>query len=112
MSELPTIDEEILEEVKEDLEEEFQDYLQCFFDEADGWMKSIDDAVNGADAHTLYETAHALKSSSGYLGASALQESATQLEATGRSGSTDVGELSTMAKIQLTELRVALAHYL
>ncbi|MCH9670762.1 MAG: Hpt domain-containing protein [Gammaproteobacteria bacterium] len=111
MGEERVLDFEILEEVMEDLEEEFTDYLDCFFSEAEVWVKRIQTAIDSADASSLYETAHALKSSSGYLGALALQESATLLEAEGRSGSTNAAALSQRAIDQLIALKAALASY-
>lgn len=82
------LDHEILDEIREDMEEEFPEFVQAFLDEAGEWIQTMTTAISADDSGSLYEIAHALKSSSGYVGATTLQNIAERLESLGRRGST------------------------
>lgn len=102
------IDGEIIAEVKEDLEEDFEDFLEQFFNDADEWVRELRTGVEAGDADLVYQRAHTLKSSCGYLGAIYLQETARQLEARGREGDVSGCEnLALDAKEQLLAVRTA-----
>ena len=107
------IDTEILDEVREDLEEDFDDFVEQFFDDAQTWVTEIRQAVDVGDAETVYQRAHTLKSSCGYLGASDLAETARVLEEMGRAGSVTAADgLASKVGDELDRVRNAIAQIL
>ncbi|MBS0300335.1 MAG: response regulator [Proteobacteria bacterium] len=60
--------------------------LQAFLDSAETNVRQLEQAILNSDADGLRQTAHALKSSSGNIGAESLSAIFKQLEADGRSG--------------------------
>ncbi len=93
------VDSAILEEVREDMEDEFPEFVQVFLDDATGWLLELEQAASAGDAGTLYGTAHAMKSSSGYVGAVGLQALAEKIETLGRNGTSD-GAIELVAQLR------------
>jgi two-component system sensor histidine kinase/response regulator len=60
--------------------------LQAFLESAESNIRQLEQAILNCDADSLRQTAHALKSSSGNIGAEDLSAIFKQLEADGRSG--------------------------
>ena len=83
------LDDELLDELREDMEDEFGEVIEAFLDEIPAWLETMKEALSGGDAERLFQTAHALKSSSGYMGAPVMQQLAAQLERMGREGKID-----------------------
>ncbi|GAF90523.1 unnamed protein product, partial [marine sediment metagenome] len=82
-----------LEEIRELQAEAGNDLLVrvigAYFDSAPGLVEAVANAVEKGDATALADAAHPLKSSSASLGALRLSELCKELEAIGRTGSTD-----------------------
>ena len=83
------LDDELIEELREDMEDEFGEVIESFLDEVPGWLAKLTQALADSNAEQLFQTAHSLKSSSGYMGAPAMQQLAAQLERMGREGSVE-----------------------
>ena len=88
-SERGVLDDEVLEELREDMEDEFGEVIEAFLDEVPGWLAKLTQALADSNAGHLFKTTHSLKSSSGYMGAPAMQQLAAQLERMGREGSVE-----------------------
>ena len=88
-SERGVLDDELLEELREDMEDEFGEVVEAFLDEVPAWIETMNQAIAESNAEQLFQTAHSLKSSSGYMGAPAMQQLAAQLERMGREGSVE-----------------------
>ena len=88
-SERGVLDDEVLEELREDMEDEFGEVVEAFLDEVPAWIETMNQAIAESNAEELFQTAHSLKSSSGYMGAPAMQQLAAQLERMGREGSVE-----------------------
>lgn len=95
-----TLDDEVLAELREDMEEEFGEVIDAFLEEVPDWLNSMRTAVVGRDAETLFQTAHALKSSSGYMGAPVMQSLAGDLERRGRQGEVDDDCADLLARLE------------
>jgi HPt (histidine-containing phosphotransfer) domain-containing protein len=80
------LDQDIIEELREDMEDEFFELIEAFLDETPTWLASLDAAVRNTDAEQIFQAAHTLKSSSGYMGATVMQSLAAKLESCGRDG--------------------------
>ena len=83
------LDDELIEELREDMEDEFGEVIESFLDEVPGWLAKLTQALADSNAEQLFQTAHSLKSSSGYMGAPVMQQLAAQLERMGRGGSVE-----------------------
>ena len=77
--------EELLEEVEDDLEMLGQ-MFQIFEGDAEGRVARLRAAIEGGDANTVMEEAHALKGGVGNFFAMPVFETAYKLEAMGQSG--------------------------
>ena len=62
------------------------DLIRSFFESSEGLIEDLRNAVEADDATAVSETAHALKSSSGNVGARAVSKLASELEALGKTG--------------------------
>ena len=62
------LDDELIEELREDMEDEFGEVIESFLDEVPGWLAKLTQALADSNAEQLFQTAHSLKSSSGYMG--------------------------------------------
>lgn len=60
--------------------------LQAFLESAESNIRQLEQAILNCDADSLRQSAHALKSSAGNIGAEDLSAILKQLEADGRSG--------------------------
>lgn len=57
-----------------------------FLEEMHSWLERLQVAVAEQNAPAVWQAAHALKGSAGYLGATALQKHAAQLESAAKAG--------------------------
>jgi HPt (histidine-containing phosphotransfer) domain-containing protein len=62
------------------------DLIRSFFESSEGLIEDLRNAVEADDATAVSEAAHALKSSSGNVGARGVSKLASELEALGRTG--------------------------
>ena len=83
------IDTSVISEVKQDMEEEYPDFIACYLDHAAGFMQFCGAAIAATDSDALHFQAHALKSSSAYVGAKELTALAAIMEKLGADGNTD-----------------------
>ncbi|MEM7408309.1 MAG: Hpt domain-containing protein [Pseudomonadota bacterium] len=83
------IDPSVIAEVREDMEEDFEDFVTCYLDDAERFVRLCGAAIAVADSAQLQFQAHALKSSSAYVGANELAALAAGLEQLGAGGSVD-----------------------
>lgn len=83
------IDPSVIAEVREDMEEDFEDFVTCYLDDAEQFVRLCGDAIAGSDSSQLQFQAHALKSSSAYVGANELASLAAGMEKLGAEGSVD-----------------------
>lgn len=81
---MSSINFQTLNERKEELDEFFAELVQTYLDDAKTLIDDVLKAVGAADAAALSESAHALKSSSGYMGADKVVELSASLETMGR----------------------------
>lgn len=82
----PLINSANLDELLTLLGEEFRDIVLLFVDQLEGELAGLRAAQAAQDWPGLYRRAHALKGSSGNMGATALSESAARLERAAREG--------------------------
>jgi len=83
---MSAINHETLNERKEELEEFFGELIDTYLTDARSLIERVMAAVESDDASELHEAAHAIKSSSGFMGADKVVVLAAELEAAGRSG--------------------------
>jgi len=111
---MTAINAKILNERREELDEFFGELLQTYLSDAQELMAGVTKAVEAKDPAALRESAHALKSSSGYMGADRVVELAAELEERGRDNNVaDVDEMAAELALELekacTELKAELA---
>lgn len=87
----PTIDAQKLQAIKnlaepDDDDDFFKELLSIFFQRCPALLTELDAAVAGKDPVKLERAAHALKGTSGNLGAMMMMKLAEQLEVMGHSG--------------------------
>lgn len=87
----PTIDAQKLQAIKnlaepDDDDDFFKELLNIFFQRCPALLTELDAAVAGKDPVKLERAAHALKGTSGNLGAMMMMKLAEQLEVMGHSG--------------------------
>ena len=86
----PALDPEMIETLRSLQEEGEPDILaelaEMFFDDAALRLEELRDAIGGADAGRVRGAAHALKGSSGNMGATRVHEVCAELEGAGESG--------------------------
>ncbi|GAB1539209.1 hypothetical protein NUACC21_18740 [Scytonema sp. NUACC21] len=63
----------------------FAELLNCYLEDALILVKTLSTAAKNQDAHTLHQTAHKLKSSSAYVGATLMSQLSQELEAMAKS---------------------------
>lgn len=68
----PEFDDEALNELRDDLEDEFDTFVASFLSALQQGVDSMRREAANADYGAVSETAHGLKGTAGYLGASAL----------------------------------------
>jgi len=83
---MSAIDQNVIAERKEEMEDMYPDLVSTFVDDAVSTLAAIKKAVHYDSAEDLRQSAHALKSSSGYMGASRVVELAGRLEKAGLAG--------------------------
>lgn len=87
-SELPVIDESVLDEIREMSGEQshslIENIVELYLQKSPELIDDIHDGVRQGDADQLFRAAHALKSSSANIGAVRVSEAARQLEKLGR----------------------------
>ena len=77
-------DREALEELREDLEGDFDEFVASFLAALDEGVRSMRQRAAARDYTAVSETAHGLKGTAGYLGASALVAALAELERAAR----------------------------
>lgn len=77
--------------VGENAENILAEMIDCYLEDAPKLLRAIAQAVASYDAIALRQAAHTLKSSSATLGAKTLSHLCKELEATSRTGNTNVG---------------------
>ncbi len=93
------VDPDALDNLKDLLGDDYERFLDLVLAKTEDLMKTLQEAVDGADAGRLATAAHALKGSAGNLGAIRLFELAGHLEQKGSEGdSRDVARLLEQAK--------------
>jgi len=83
---MSAINLETLAERKEELDEFFDELIDTYLDDVRNLIQRVKTAVENDDATELREAAHAIKSSSGFMGAEKVVVLSAELEAAGRSG--------------------------
>jgi PAS domain S-box-containing protein len=86
--------------------------IDCYLTEALELLQAIDTAVSQQDAAALNRAAHAPKSSSAYLGATAVANCCTQLEADSRDGILASAATIRQLKREYERVQIALQHML
>ncbi len=104
----PIVDEAILDSYRP-LQEEGQpdvvtEFIDLFLEDLPGRLSRLRAAVNGGDVKEIRSAAHALKGSSGSVGAAALSGHCALLEANARTGSTE-GSSDLLARIEIEASR-------
>ncbi|MGB5395889.1 MAG: Hpt domain-containing protein [Gammaproteobacteria bacterium] len=85
----PAIDSDAYNAVKEAMGDIFVDLIQTFQDYVPGQINKLGEAIAQSDSEGVFNAAHAIKSSSGTIGALGLASSAEHIEQLGRTGSID-----------------------
>lgn len=80
INEFPILDQEALDEVREVLEARFGQILEFYFEDSDGYIEALRQAVAEDSAEKAVSPAHTLKSSSRQMGAFRVSEIARQIE--------------------------------
>lgn len=107
---LPVLAADKITEMQDVMEEEFQELMELFLSDAQTQLTQIETAYAAGDAETLARTAHALKSSSGYVGAAQMAELARSLDEQGRQGLAAInGELIRQLRLVTQQTEVAVA---
>jgi signal transduction histidine kinase/DNA-binding response OmpR family regulator len=83
------LDRTVLTELRNNLREAFSQVIEVFLEDMPSYQSALKTAISEGDARRLTEVAHTLKGSSKTLGANHLVAVSKQLEAVGRSGSTE-----------------------
>lgn len=83
---MQTINTSVLNERREELDEFFPELLETYLTDTVGLVQRIVDAIDTNDSKELREGAHALKSSSGYMGAEKVVDLSAKIEARARNG--------------------------
>lgn len=83
---MSAIDPIVIAERIEEMEEAFPELVTTFIEDAQSSLVAIRQAVDSDQADELRQHAHALKSSSGYMGASKIVALASALELAARNG--------------------------
>jgi diguanylate cyclase (GGDEF)-like protein len=83
------LDRTVLTELRTNLREAFSQVIEVFLEDMPSYQSALKTAISEGDARRLTEVAHTLKGSSKTLGANRLVAVSKQLEALGRSGSTE-----------------------
>ena len=79
----PTLDEEVIGDLRDLMEDEFGDLIQNFIDDTDIRISQISEAIDKTNTDDMKKAAHALKSSSGNIGAMKLSRFAEEIERLG-----------------------------
>jgi len=105
----PAVDKAVLVELREIMEDAFAELIQTYLRDTPTRLVAIRDAIGQSDADALRAAAHTMKSSSANLGAMPLSALAKELEALGRSGTTEgAAELFRQAAAEFTRVKQAL----
>ncbi|RCX32726.1 signal transduction histidine kinase [Thioalbus denitrificans] len=105
----PAVDKAVLVELREIMEDAFAELIQTYLRDTPTRLVAIRDAIDKTDADALRAAAHTMKSSSANLGAMPLSALAKELEALGRSGTTEgAAELFRSAAAEYTRVKQAL----
>jgi CheY-like chemotaxis protein/signal transduction histidine kinase/HPt (histidine-containing phosphotransfer) domain-containing protein len=105
----PSVDKAVLVELREIMEDAFAELIQTYLRDTPTRLVAIRDAIDKTDADALRDAAHTMKSSSANLGAMPLSALAKELEALGRSGTTEgAAELFRSAAAEYTRVKQAL----
>lgn len=84
---MSVIDPTVISERKEEMEEAFGELVETFIEDAQSALVAIEQAVDADSALDLRQHTHALKSSSGYMGADKVVSLAAQMESAAVNGS-------------------------
>ena len=79
----PTLDEEVIEDLRDFMEDEFGDLIQKFIEDTNIRISQISEAIDKTNTDEMKKAAHALKSSSGNIGAIKLSCFAEEFERLG-----------------------------
>ncbi len=108
-SRLPVLDEEVLNELRDNIGDNLSGLFEVFLEDIPTYIRAVEKSIDDDDPGALVEAAHAIKGSSGNIGAKRLAEIARQLEQQGRSGFIgDAGHLVAVLQAELTKVRNAL----
>ena len=86
----PAIDIDAFTEMKDLMDDAFSDVIKMSLQTLPEQLTGIKTAVDNANAESLFNISHKMKSSCGSIGARGLAEKAEAIELIGRQGSTDV----------------------
>ncbi len=108
-SRLPVLDSSALNELRDNIGNDLAGLFDVFLEDMPLYLEALEKAVAGDDAPALLQAAHAIKGSSGNIGASRLAAIARVLEQRGREGSArNTARLVTELQKELGQVRVAL----
>jgi HPt (histidine-containing phosphotransfer) domain-containing protein len=107
-SDVPSVDLEVLAELREGQEEGEEDFgtemIDLFLQDVPPRLASICEAVERGDAQALMRAAHAMKGSCGNLGVRRLGKICERLEHLGRGGTVEgASELLPLARLELAQ---------
>ncbi|MBI2234847.1 MAG: response regulator [Micavibrio aeruginosavorus] len=106
---LPTIDDTALAALKNITRERFADLIKIFLDNGEALMRKMEEGKESADGKTVKESAHALKATTGQIGAARLQSLVIAIEDTLREDEgRDVGTLLKNARMEWENVKESL----
>ena len=91
-SRLLVLEDGVLKELRDNIGDNLAGLFEVFLEDISGYIQALEKSVAEKDAIALVQAAHAIKGSSGNVGAHRLAEVASRLEQLGRNGSTDDAE--------------------
>ncbi len=96
---------ELIQETVGDDDEMMQELIELFFEDGDGRIARLEDAVAKVDLTTVHAEAHAIKGAAGSFGAEILYEHCGELERRAHAGDPDLAALLAEVSRQYSELR-------
>ncbi len=108
-SRLSILEDSVLKELRDNIGDNLAGLFEVFLEDIPVYIKELEKSIAENDAAALVQAAHAIKGSSGNVGANRLAAVARLLEELGRSGSMEnAARLVTALQKELTQVRAAL----
>ncbi len=108
-SRLAVLDNSVLNELRDNIGDNLAGLFEVFLEDIPAYIETLEKSIADNDASALVQAAHAIKGSSGNVGANRLAEAARHLEQLGRSGTTTNAERLLVAlQEELIQVRISL----